>query len=56
MPEKKTAAKKAFRTGEKCPESGLYDHFCKEKSERTHIPLSKCRTCGSVRWTLVMAA
>ena len=61
MPEKKVA-KKLFRTGEKCPESGLYEHFCKSKSEKARIPLSKtetfppCRTCGSVKWVLVMAA
>ena len=59
---KKATSKKAFRTGEKCPESGLWSHFCKEKGEKATIPLSKtetyppCRTCGSVRWTLVMAA
>ncbi len=51
-----------FRTGEKCPESGLYSHFCKDKGEKATIPLSKtetfppCRTCGSVKWTLKMAA
>jgi hypothetical protein len=67
MPEKKAASKKTvskkfYRTGEKCPESGLWSHFCKEKGEKTNIPLSKsetfppCRTCGSVRWTLKMAA
>ena len=61
MPEKK-AAKKLFRTGEKCPESGLYEHFCKNKGEKARIPLSKtetfppCRTCGSVKWVLVIAA
>ncbi len=55
-------AKKYYRTGEKCPESGLYSHYCREKREKSSIPLSKtetfppCRTCGSVRWTLVMAA
>jgi hypothetical protein len=65
-PKAKTAKKpekqKLFRTGEKCPESGLYSHFCKEKGEKATIPLSKsetfppCRTCGSVKWTLKMAA
>ncbi len=53
---------KFYRTGEKCPESGLYEHFCKEKGDKARIPLSKtetfppCRTCGSVKWVLVMAA
>ncbi len=53
---------KKFSTGEKCPESGLYEHFCKDKGENARIPLSKtetfppCRTCGSVKWILVMAA
>ncbi len=54
---------KVFRTGEKCPESGLYSHFCVGKGgEKNTIPLSKtetfppCRSCGSVKWTLVMAA
>ncbi|MCL5949182.1 MAG: hypothetical protein M1490_01730 [Candidatus Bathyarchaeota archaeon] len=66
MPEKKAATKKStkksYRTGEKCPESGLYEHFCKDKKEKARIPLSKtetfppCRTCGSVKWALVMAA
>ena len=61
MPDKKSS-KKFFRTGEKCPESGLYEHFCKSKGEKSRIPLSKtetfppCRTCGSVKWVLVMAA
>ncbi len=71
--EKKTAPKtkakpekepkhKFYRTGEKCPESGLYGHFCKEKGEDSKIPLSKsetfppCRTCGSVKWKLIMSA
>jgi hypothetical protein len=60
MPEQKQ--KKFYRTGEKCPESGLWSHFCKEKGEKSNIPLSKsetfppCRTCGSVKWTLKMAA
>jgi len=59
---KERAKQKFFRTGEKCPESGLYSHFCKEKGEKATIPLSKtetfppCRTCGSVKWTLKMAA
>ncbi|MCW3983669.1 MAG: hypothetical protein NWE96_06700 [Candidatus Bathyarchaeota archaeon] len=59
----KTAKKqKVYRTGEKCPESGLYAHFCTGKGEKSTIPLSKtetfppCRACGSVKWTLVMAA
>jgi hypothetical protein len=59
----KTAKKqKVFCTGEKCPESGLYEHFCKEKGGSSKIPLSKtetfppCRTCGSVKWKLVMSA
>lgn len=66
MPEKKATEKKTskkfFRTGEKCPESGLYEHFCKSKGEKSRIPLSKtetfppCRTCGSVKWVLAMAA
>jgi hypothetical protein len=66
MPKKKAIAekptKKFYRTGEKCPVSGLWAHYCKEKGEKSNIPLSKsetfppCRTCGSVRWTLVMAA
>jgi hypothetical protein len=55
--------KKFFRTGEKCPQSGLYMHYCigKDGGKNT-IPLSKtetfppCRGCGSVKWTLVMAA
>jgi len=65
MPKGKTATKKTgkkvYRTGEKCPESGLLAHFCKEKGEKSNIPLSKsetfppCRTCGSVKWTLTMA-
>jgi hypothetical protein len=51
-----------FRTGEKCPESGLWEHFCKEKGTGSRIPLSQtetfppCRTCGSVKWTLTMSA
>jgi hypothetical protein len=52
-----------FRTGEKCPQSGLYMHYCISKNgEKNTIPLSKtetfppCRGCGSVKWTLVMAA
>jgi len=59
---KETKSRKFFRTGEKCPTSGLYAHFCEEKGEKSKIPLSKtetfppCRTCGSVKWTLVMAA
>ena len=40
MPEKKSS-KKFLRTGEKCPESGLYEHFCKSKGEKSRIPLSK---------------
>jgi len=58
----KEKQKKFYRTGEKCPESGLWTHFCKDKHEEARIPLSKsetfppCRTCGSVRWKLVMAA
>jgi hypothetical protein len=66
----KAAAKKEdaktqpfFRTGEKCPQSGLYMHYCVSKNgEKNTIPLSKtetfppCRGCGSVKWTLVMAA
>jgi hypothetical protein len=61
-PSKKPATKKSYRTGEKCPESGLWSHFCKEKGEKATIPLSKsetfppCRTCGSVKWSLGMAA
>ncbi len=62
-PKKATEKKgKFYRTGEKCPASGLYTHFCKDKGEKSTIPLSKtetfppCRTCGSVKWTLVMAA
>ncbi len=53
---------KVYSTGEKCPASGLYEHFCKDKGENSRIPLSKtetfppCRTCGSVKWVLVMAA
>ena len=53
---------KFYRTGEKCPESGLYEHFCKDKGEGSKKPLSKtetfppCRTCGSVKWILVMSA
>jgi len=62
--EKVRQAKKRrfFRTGEKCPESGLWEHFCKEKGAGSRIPLSQsetfppCRTCGSVKWTLTMAA
>jgi hypothetical protein len=59
---KETKKQKFYRTGEKCPESGLYEHFCKDKGENSRIPLSKtetfppCRTCGSVKWILVMAA
>ena len=52
-----------FRTGEKCPQSGLYMHYCVSKGgDKNTIPLSKtetfppCRGCGSVKWTLVMAA
>jgi hypothetical protein len=66
MPDNKAAAKKTrkkiYRTGEKCPESGLWAHFCNEKGEKSNITLSKsetfspCRTCGSVKWTLTMAA
>jgi hypothetical protein len=59
---KEPKKQKFFRTGEKCPESGLYSHFCSGKGEKSTIPLSKtetfppCRACGSVKWTLVMAA
>jgi hypothetical protein len=62
---KKEAPKeeKFYRTGEKCPQSGLYMHYCIGKGgEKNTIPLSKtetfppCRGCGSVKWTLVMAA
>jgi len=59
---KENKGTKFFSTGEKCPESGLYEHFCKDKGENARIPLSKtetfppCRTCGSVKWVLVMAA
>jgi hypothetical protein len=64
IPEKakEVKPKKYYRTGEKCPMSGLWAHFCKDKGEKTTIPLSKtetfppCRTCDSVRWFLVMAA
>jgi hypothetical protein len=58
----KAAKPKLYRTGEKCPESGLYEHYCKEKGEGARIPLSKsetfppCRTCGSVKWKLIMSA
>jgi len=52
-----------FRTGEKCPQSGLYTPPCTGKNgEKNTIPLSKaetfppCRACGAVKWTLVMAA
>ncbi len=61
-PKKAAKTQKFFRTGEKCPESGLWEHFCKEKGDQSKIPLSKtetfppCRTCGSVKWTLVMSA
>ncbi len=57
-PKKQTV----YTTGEKCPQSGLYTHFCIGKGEKSTIPLSKtetfppCRACGSVKWTLVMAA
>ncbi len=54
---------KFFRTGEICPQSGLYMHLCVGKAgEKNTIPLSKtetfppCRSCGSVKWVLVMAA
>jgi hypothetical protein len=59
---KEPKKQKYFRTGEKNPQSGLYAHFCKAKGEKSTIPLSKsetfppCRTCGSVKWVLVMAA
>lgn len=62
-PKAKASKKQKFyRTGEKCPESGLWEHFCKEKHEESGIPLSKtetfppCRTCGSVKWKLRVAA
>jgi hypothetical protein len=68
-PTKAKAAKKEekpqkfYLTGEKCPTSGLYTHPCIGKAgEKNTIPLSKtetfppCRACGSVKWTLVMAA
>jgi hypothetical protein len=61
-PAKETKKQTFFRTGEKCPESGLWEHFCKEKGEGSRIPLSKdetfppCRTCGSVKWKLRMSA
>jgi hypothetical protein len=32
MPEKK--AIKFYRIGEKCPESGLYEHFCKVRVKK----------------------
>ena len=60
--KKEPKKQKFFRTGEKNPQSGLYAHFCKAKGEKSTIPLSKsetfppCRTCGSVKWVLVMAA
>jgi hypothetical protein len=48
MPAKKVATKKStkksYRTGEKCPASGLYEHFCKDKEEKARIPLSKTET------------
>ncbi len=59
---KASKKQKFYRTGEKCPESGLWEHFCKEKGDQSRIPLSKtetfppCRTCGSVKWMLVMSA
>jgi hypothetical protein len=61
-PKAQAKTTKFFRTGEKCPESGLYEHFCKEKGDGARIPLSKsetfppCRTCGSVKWKLIMSA
>jgi hypothetical protein len=61
-PAKESKKQTFFRTGEKCPESGLWEHFCKEKGEGSRIPLSKaetfppCRTCGSVKWKLIMSA
>lgn len=63
-PKKETPkTQKFFRTGEKCPTSGLYAHPCIGKGGgKNTIPLSKtetfppCRSCGSVKWTLVMAA
>jgi hypothetical protein len=61
--QKEAKSKKFYRTGEKCPASGLYTHPCIGKAgEKNTIPLSKtetfppCRACGSVKWTLVMAA
>lgn len=61
--QKEDKPQKFFRTGEKCPQSGLYTHNCVGKAgEKNTIPLSKtetfppCRACGSVKWTLVMAA
>ena len=66
IPEKKAAEKKSsnkfFRTREKCPESGVHEHFWKSKGDKSRIPLSRtetfpqCRTCGSVKWVLVMTA
>jgi hypothetical protein len=44
-----------FNTGEKCPESGVYEHFCIKKGRMDSIPLSKgerfppCPTCGAVQ-------
>jgi hypothetical protein len=62
-PKKEENPQKFYRTGEKCPESGIYTHPCIGKAgEKNNIPLSKtetfppCRACGSVKWTLVMAA
>jgi hypothetical protein len=61
--KKEEKPQKFYRTGEKCPTSGLYAHPCTGKNgEKNTIPLSKtetfppCRACGSVKWTLVMAA
>ena len=60
---KELKIQKFYRTGEKCPQSGLYTHQCAGKNgEKNTIPLSKaetfppCRACGSVKWSLVMAA
>ncbi|MCL4430383.1 MAG: hypothetical protein M1167_06490, partial [Chloroflexi bacterium] len=39
-PKKQTV----YTTGEKCPQSGLYTHFCTGKGEKSTIPLSKTET------------
>jgi len=43
LPDDKPKAKKVYRTGEKCPESGLWEHFRKEKAKTPEFPCQKLK-------------